>query len=330
MQSHKMLPGVHGTKQHPGRKRQQWIEQPVTVTSSQTNIPKDLLQWNPTCTNGWVSTVTVSMVALKDQGMCRLPNPWRSCKWSERSHQRHSTLHCPNYSTWNLWSKSHLRKMGQGTEQIGQVSPVANKTHALFGKGAADLGVLQVILIPDSIRAKVTVKTLTDAAILLAFQGGNQLVDQQVAPWREATTDHTIMGSQPTQSLMASMRISTHQWFMNGSWTFKTGCQWLIMHWHFFECAWSGDGGCRIWSLTFQATNSLAWCILWWDSGQTTDSQLCLPSVLWDNSWSKRYFWHRRGKWHKCEHGLDQELWSISMQWPSPGTLHWGVSRINP
>jgi len=72
--------------------------------------------------------------------------------------------------------------MGQGTEQIGQVSLVANKTHALFGKGAADLGALQVILIPDSIRAKVTVKTLTDAAILLAFQGGNQLVDQQVAP----------------------------------------------------------------------------------------------------------------------------------------------------
>jgi len=53
---------------------------------------------------------------------------------------------------------------------------------ALFGKGGADLGALQVILIPDSIRAKVTVKTLTDAAILQAFQGGNQVVDQQVAP----------------------------------------------------------------------------------------------------------------------------------------------------
>jgi len=66
------------------------------------------------------------------------------------------------------------------------------------------------------------VETLTDADILQVFQGGNQAVDQQVTPVREVTTDHAIMRSQPTQSSMALMQISTHQWFMNGSWTSMT------------------------------------------------------------------------------------------------------------
>jgi len=46
---------------------------------------------------------------------------------------------------------------------------VANKMLTLFGEGGADLGTPQVIVLPDSIRAKVTVKTLTDATIIQAL-----------------------------------------------------------------------------------------------------------------------------------------------------------------
>jgi len=69
--------------------------------------------------------------------------------------------------------------MGWGTARIGQVSPVANKMLALFGEGGADLGTPQVIVLPEDIRAKYNVRCLTDAAILTAFQGGNQAVDHQ-------------------------------------------------------------------------------------------------------------------------------------------------------
>ena len=69
--------------------------------------------------------------------------------------------------------------MGRGTAQIGQVSPVANKMLALFGEGGADLGTPQVIVLPDDIHVKYNVRCLTDAAILTAFQGGNQAVDHQ-------------------------------------------------------------------------------------------------------------------------------------------------------
>jgi len=50
-----------------------------------------------------------------------------------------------------------------------------------------------VIVLPDNIRAKYRVKTLTDAVILTAFQGGNQAVDQQVARASAVTTEHDIM-----------------------------------------------------------------------------------------------------------------------------------------
>jgi len=82
--------------------------------------------------------------------------------------------------------------MGQGTGQIGQVSPVANKMLALFGEGRADLGTPQVIVLPDDIRAKYNVRCLTDAAILTAFQGGNQAVNQPVARANAVTNKHNI------------------------------------------------------------------------------------------------------------------------------------------
>lgn len=95
-----------------------------------------------------------------------------------------------------------LYGMGQGTAQIGQVSPVANKMLALFGEGGAELGTPQVLVVPDTIRHKVTVKTLTDATILQAFQGGQQTVDQPVAPAREVTTEASIMRIAPVPAYM--------------------------------------------------------------------------------------------------------------------------------
>jgi len=83
--------------------------------------------------------------------------------------------------------------MGRGTTQIGQVSPVANKMLALFGEGGANLGTPQVIVLPDDIRAKYEVRCLTDAVILMAFQGGNQAVDQPVARANAVTNKHNIM-----------------------------------------------------------------------------------------------------------------------------------------
>jgi len=87
--------------------------------------------------------------------------------------------------------------MGRGTAQIGQVSPVANKMLALFGEGGADLGTPQVIVLPDDIHVKYNVRCLTDAAILTAFQGGNQAVDQPVARANAVTNKHNIMHIAP-------------------------------------------------------------------------------------------------------------------------------------
>ena len=68
---------------------------------------------------------------------------------------------------------------------------------ALFGEGRADLRKPQVIVLPDDIRAKYNVRCLTDAAILTAFQGGNQAVDQPVARANAVTNKHNIMRIAP-------------------------------------------------------------------------------------------------------------------------------------
>ena len=54
-----------------------------------------------------------------------------------------------------------------------------------------------MIVLPDDIQAKYNVRSLTDAVILAAFQGGNQAVDQPVARASAVPNKHDIMRIAP-------------------------------------------------------------------------------------------------------------------------------------
>ena len=53
--------------------------------------------------------------------------------------------------------------LGFGTAAIGQVSPLANKILALFGKGGVALGPAQTIVLDATLRNKKLVRNLTDS-----------------------------------------------------------------------------------------------------------------------------------------------------------------------
>ena len=82
----------------------------------------------------------------------------------------------------------------------------------LFGEGGADIGTQQVLVVPDSIQTKGTVKTLTDAIIPRGKSGcGLASCSSKGGDHPQSMLSSALHQSQPTQSLMVLMQISTHQ-----------------------------------------------------------------------------------------------------------------------
>ena len=90
-----------------------------------------------------------------------------------------------------------MNGLGIGTAGIGQISPIAGKLLALFGKGGGILGPAQALLLDAMVTRKEEMKNITPAQIAMLFQRGEHMEDQQVLRTSVVIMMHQVMKIAP-------------------------------------------------------------------------------------------------------------------------------------